>query len=437
MSVLDKFIAGRIADYLADFSEGRIKNPPILLEPFLKNGLVFEPKSGNIVRLMKSNAVFSFFLYKPGFGFLCEFFPNHQFNHERERWFVIENPETDVEARRVLEDLKNRYNVDFVRDYQKNTGIDFFTSKDFENFYTKQPKKIFGERFLSDDSDDSITWSLWKNTKKLFFQDLTGNINIGYRPVTFTKMKDGKLTPLTGELSPYYKAKDEVYVIPIKGLKDADNMETEFEISVTASSNNPYVSEVEKDDVFNILFSIVDETCSRVVSSLQCHKAGYRIHKRDLTKYDPGKVMDDISDAVSKALADPNAYFGFDIKKVKILKDIRLGGKDAIDHEEDGKKMFVQERENERALSALDNKNLLAQKEAENKKTVATFEGNAYAEKVKLETAADVQRIKDLKNVGWSIETEQQRQIMEAATSGKNNLNFANIAQIFESLVKK
>lgn len=435
---IDNYILGRIVDYLNNLEKNNVK-PPAILEPYLKNGILFEPKSGNIVRILKSNAVFSYFLHKPGYAFLCELFPDFQFNHERERWFIVENPETEKQARKVLDDLE-KLEVTVIDDYLKNnpekTKEDFYTSHYFKNFYTKPPKKIFGSRLLStEDYEETLTWPIWEKTSKVLFQDLTGQLKIGIRPISFSKIKNGKIIDLHEQLSPYYKANDEIYVVKIKGVRDKDLLETEFDLAITASIENPYIADVEKDDVFNFLYSETLQVVNQVVSNNKCHSTGYEITGDKIEDFDSAKVMEIITESVYSHLTNPKNYCGFSIKSVGFLGDINLGGDDAKKYDDSLKKVFEQKRENERILTELTSKNQKERLEAENKILVEEAKGKAYQKKVALETEADIKRIQELQKLGWDINLDQATKIAEAI-SNNNGINITNIGDVLNNLLK-
>lgn len=441
MDAIKKLVLGRTAEYLSNFSEGRIDNPPIFLQPFLKNGLVFSPKPGRILRIQKSNSVFSYFLDKPGYAHLCELFPDLTFNHESEKWYVVKNPDSESEAKKMIESLKEKRGVDIAADYLAGIGTNFFSSEDFINCYKNPPKKVFGEALLPDESEGlayNLPFYIWQDTKKVLFQDLSGQINIGNKEISFTKIDHGTEKNLKNELTPYLKATQEIYVVDLVDVKDADGFWTKCRISITMSCDNAFIADTQVDSWASMLSTRVKEAGNRIISSMSCHKIGHEMKGGKIEDFKTETINDNIISAIKDYLLLPEKYFGFDICEVGMYSDVSLDKEDAIKFEDTTKKFFVQEQENMRAIKEQENKNTLSEMAALNKQKVDKQNAETDAAVLDIQTAAQVKRLTELSGAGYSIELEQQAKIVESLGLGKGSgATIVNVGDILGTILKK
>lgn len=436
MDALEKIVLGRVAEYLADFSEGKIENPPTILVPFLKNGIVFSPKPGIILRTLVSKSGPRYFLDKPGSAQLCELFPFLNFNHESEKWQVVTNPDSEQEAKKMLTDLKAHRGIDIVADYAaNNNGADFFESDHFTNCYTNDPKKAIGDKLLPDESEGfryNLPYYLWKETQQVLFQNWTGLVNIGYKPITLTKVKDKVEKTLTNDLSPFLKAIDEVYLIDISA-KDAKGYWTKCRISVKMRCDNGFIADNSVDDWITILYTSVIKTCNKVISQTSCHEISHTMVGGKMEDFDPSTINDKIVEAVRNNLLLRENYFGFFISEVGMYTDIALDKED-VKHEDITKKAFIQEQQNIADVIAQDGRNAVAKSAADNKKIVDEQNAKTAASVLDIETAAKAKRFKDLKVEGYSVELEQKAEIVKNLNLGGGPV-IANLGDALKAIL--
>jgi hypothetical protein len=221
---VQNYLLGRLADYLKKYYlTGPVPNVidpkkvPPLFRPFLKNGLVFQPKTGYVLRILENKKFKGFFMDTPGYAFLCEFFPDKDDLEEDEKWIIIRNPETVTLAEEIWLELACNY------------PLINLTIEEARTMANRQPVKQFAGRFLTAE-DDSITYQLWEHSGILLFQGLDAQAEIGYRRIKFSVLEGGQIVH-KDELSPYFKMSREIYVEHLSNILDANNVPTGLDVS--------------------------------------------------------------------------------------------------------------------------------------------------------------------------------------------------------------
>jgi regulator of protease activity HflC (stomatin/prohibitin superfamily) len=395
-SSVENYLLGRLSDYLKEnfLNTGTPtvidpKTVPPVFQPYLKNGFVYQPKTGYVLRIMENKKFKGFFMDTPGYAFLCEFFPKKDDLEEREKWQIIENPETVENALSIWAQLKRRYPL---------INLSMPEARGMAN---RQPTKQFAGRFLTE-KDDSITYQLWNHAGILLFQGINGQAEIGYRDINFEVLEDGVIKPKK-EKSPNYKLSREVYVERLTNILDANNVPTAFEFSWEAGIDNAFVAEVDVNNPNSSISNLIRNTAVKVVSSMDCHRVGLMVtdqaHK--LTTFNPSKINEDIRRAIEYELALNQNYVGYKIYKTGIIGDIRIEGDGTNDVEikklQGAELMLqIQMRENEAELLANQQQNAIKENNALTDYNVTVKNAQAEKEKVKLAAEAEAYKIEKI-----------------------------------------
>lgn len=390
---VQNYLLGRLADYLKKYYlTGPVPNVidpkkvPPLFRPFLKNGLVFQPKTGYVLRILENKKFKGFFMDTPGYAFLCEFFPDKDDLEEDEKWIIIRNPETVTLAEEIWLELACNY------------PLINLTIEEARTMANRQPVKQFAGRFLTAE-DDSITYQLWEHSGILLFQGLDAQAEIGYRRIKFSVLEGGQIVH-KDELSPYFKMSREIYVEHLSNILDANNVPTGLDVSWDGNISNPYDAEVPIDNPNSSVSNLIRTAAVKVISSMDCHRVGLMVTNRahELATFDPSTINEEIRKAIEKELQLNTNYVGYKINKVGIVGDIQIEGDGTNDIElkelRDAELLLqIQQRKNEADLLANQQENAIKENNAQTDYNVEVKKAQADQQKVQIGADAEAYKI--------------------------------------------
>lgn len=372
MGKIKTFILSRIAAKLANHQEGKITINGI--EKLFPNGVAFRPPESRVVTIHSGNHVDHFFLSMSGYCFLQDLLPNKNWEHELDKWWIVEIPEDDKKVEEVI-----RFINQFKRDNEKIS---------FTDDEKKEMKK--DENFSPFDYMSDLEWEIWNKTGILFFQNWGGELRIGERDIDVTKYLGNGDIKRYKEKSPYLIASYYPYYFKVTDQEDKNYIPTVTENVIYAKVVNPYVAWVKSGDPFSTFKSIVEARSSEEIRKRAVHRVSHEIEKGTSTE-NPDTVLESIATGIWNELKKPENFFGFAFKDVDIVQ-VEITGKNAEAIKNSATSIYQAEKAQIEKTIKADTELIETQKKAEGTAFTVIKKAEAEAEKIKKEAEANAEK---------------------------------------------
>lgn len=367
MGLFTKFFLARIARNIANHQEGSMYLP--IVQKWFPNGLAFRPREGRIVAIESGNHIHEFFMSMQGYCFLKDLLPkNFPWEHEEDRWWVCEIPETIEKARDVLR---------YINKFKRTDSPLVLTEENLKKMVkpiTFDPVNLSGTRK-----------EIWRDTGIYFFQKLSGELRMGNRQIKVKKYLGQGEIKTYDNLSPYLIASYYPYYFKILDQEDKNYIPTITENVVIAKVVNPYIAWVKSGDPFATFKTLVEKLSTKQVRTRSVHKVSSEINEdTDNTV----SAISEIEEGILKGLRDPEKFFGFHFKSIEIVQ-VDVTGTHAEKIKTVASSIYIAKKDQEERTIKAEAKLFEQQKTADGEAYEIEKKGTATAKAIRDKAEAD------------------------------------------------